>query len=289
MHSINNTYFNQGLPMLENNPLRQYFRRPAVYIKLPSEYKNYTNSEVEIPESGELPVFPMTAVDEITANTPDALFNGTAVADIIKSCVPNIKNPWKLIGPDLDVVLLAIRSASNGNELEIESTCPSCKETSSFGINLVGLLATIKAGNYETEFPINDLSIKFKPLTYKESSDVGIKQFEIQKILANIENIADVDEKLAKQHDALKTITNMTIAVLSQTIEYIKTPNVTVDSKEYIMDFLSSCDKQTFDKIKNYQNRLKEESELQPLHMKCAACQHEYKQKLNINVSDFFG
>lgn len=48
--------------MSNNNPLKQYFRRPAVYIKLPSNGKNYTEGSLDMPENGELPVYPMTAI-----------------------------------------------------------------------------------------------------------------------------------------------------------------------------------------------------------------------------------
>lgn len=61
-----------------NNPLQQYFRRPAIYIKLPSDGRYYSDGILSMPENHELPVYPMTAIDEITAKTPDALFNGTS-------------------------------------------------------------------------------------------------------------------------------------------------------------------------------------------------------------------
>ena len=64
---------------MENNPLRQYFRRPAVHVKLPSGGLDYPEGVIDMPPSGELPVYPMTAIDEITARTPDALYNGVAV------------------------------------------------------------------------------------------------------------------------------------------------------------------------------------------------------------------
>ena len=135
--------------MIENNPLKQYFRRPAIHLKLPSGGKGYPEGVLTMPESGELPVYPMTAIDEITTKTPDALFNGTAVVEIIKSCVPDIKDPWRINSVDMDAILIAVKSATGGNDLEINSTCPKCEEEAKYGVNLVGLLSTLKAGNYE--------------------------------------------------------------------------------------------------------------------------------------------
>ena len=104
------------------NPLRQYFRRPALYLTLPSRGKFYPEGALEMPENGELAVYPMTAIDEITSKTPDALFNGNAVPEIIKSCVPGIKDPWAVPSVDMDAILVAIRAATNGNDLEISMT-----------------------------------------------------------------------------------------------------------------------------------------------------------------------
>ena len=68
------------------NPLSKQFRRPSLYFKLPSGGKFYQPGAIDLPDNKELPVYPMTAIDEITSKTPDALYNGTAVVDIIKSC-----------------------------------------------------------------------------------------------------------------------------------------------------------------------------------------------------------
>ncbi len=127
---------------MSNNPLKQYFRRPAIYLTLPSKGKDYPPGVIDFPENGELPIYPMTAIDEITTKTPDALFNGNAVAELIKSCVPNIKDPWQVSSTDLDAILLAIKAASGSDSLEIDSTCPGCKEQSTYKINLVAVLST---------------------------------------------------------------------------------------------------------------------------------------------------
>lgn len=275
--------------MLENNPLKQYFRRPAIYIKLPSGYKNYPDGVIDVPESGELPVYPMTAIDEITVKTPDALFNGTAIVDIIKSCVPSIKDPWSLKSIDLDAVLIAVKSAAGGNDMEIETVCPACSEAASYGVNLVGVLSTLKAGDYDTELRVgSDLLIKFKPLIYKEMTEAGLGQFELQRMFNSIQNLENLEERTKKQQEALKVITDVTMKVLSKTIEYIKTPTAFVDQNDFILDFIRNCDRNIFEQIKTHNQSLKAMSEVKPLQIKCASCQHEYQQTFSINATDFF-
>ena len=93
------------------NPLRQYFRQPAIYLRLPTSGDHWPEGSINIPPNGELPVLPMTAIDEITYRTPDALFNGQAVVDVIQSCVPSIKNAWAAPAPDINALLTAVRIA----------------------------------------------------------------------------------------------------------------------------------------------------------------------------------
>lgn len=273
---------------IENNPLKQYFRRPAIYLKLPSGGKGYAPGVINNTETGELPVYPMTAIDEITAKTPDALFNGTAVVEVIKSCVPDILDPWSISSVDLDAVLIAVKSATGGNELEVSSVCPKCDEEAKYGVSLVSLLTTLKAGDYEKELPINDLIFKFRPLTFKEMNQASLGQFELQRMFAIIESLDSPEEKNKKTKEALASITDTTMKVLSHTIEYIKTPAAFVDNNEFILDFLRNCDKNVYIQIRDYNGKLKQQSEVKPLKVKCIACEHEYEQQFTLNTADFF-
>lgn len=273
---------------ISNNPLRQYFRRPAVFLRLPSGGKGYPAGSLELTETGELPVFPMTAIDEITVKTPDALFNGSAVAELIKSCIPGIKDPWSVSSVDLDAILIAIRTATDNGKLEIDSECPSCEVSSKYDINLIAMLTSIKSGDYDQELALNDMLIKFKPLTYKQINEVNIIQFDIQRIFNSLNDITDETLKAQKTKDAIILITNATIKALAKTIEYIKVPSAFVREEEFILDFLQNCDKSVFEEIKNYNLKLKEDNTIKPIHIKCINCQHEYDQPFTLNVTDFF-
>jgi hypothetical protein len=273
---------------MNNNPLRQYFRRPAVFIRLPSNYTSYTSDVLEVPETQELPVYPMTAIDEITVKTPDSLFNGSAITEIIKSCIPSIKNPWKLLSIDLDTILLATRIASNGDKMEIETVCPSCKEESKYDLSLMNMLTQIKSGNYNEELQIGDLFIKFRPLTFKELNDAGLKQFELQKVFNMINNIEDIDVKLQQSREALKSVTDLTMEFISKSIEYIRSPNGLVNDSEFILDYIRNCDKKTYELLKDRNTQLKDQSTIKPIDVTCMHCSHPYEQPFTINYSDFF-
>jgi hypothetical protein len=273
---------------MSDNPLKQFFRRPSVYLRLPSGGIGYPEGAIDMPENGEIPVYPMTAIDEITSKTPDSLFNGVAVMEIIRSCIPNIKDPWAVTNVDLDPILVAIRAATHGSTMEIETVCPSCKETSKFDVNLTGILAGFKPANYSQTLDFNDLKIKFKPMSYKEINDSSIKQFNVQRTLRQIIDLQDEDERERQGSEFMREIFVLTVEILASTIEYIKAPNVTVFEHEYIIEFLQKCDKVYFDKIKDYSAELKKNTENKPLDITCPHCSHQFTQEFSINVSDFF-
>lgn len=272
-----------------SNPLKQYFRRPAIYLRLPSEGKFYSQGSIDLPENKEIPIYPMTAIDEITTKTPDMLFNGTAVIEIIRSCVPNIKNPWEIPQIDLDPILVAIRAATSGNSMDIESTCPACEEESSYGVNLTGLLTSLKAGNYEDEVVIDELKFKFRPLSYKQINEINLAQFEIQNIANNLDKIADDKERQLKTTETMNRLTELSMGFVSEAIEHIASPSAFVVEKEYILDFLKNCDKQTFEALRAKTIELRQASEIKPLKIRCIKCSNEYDQSIVLNATDFFG
>lgn len=273
---------------MDNNPLRQYFRRPAVYIKLPSGGKGYPEGAIDMPETGELPVFPMTAIDEITTRTPDALFNGTAVTELIRSCVPNIKDPWAVNSSDLDAVLISIKAASGTENLDLDSVCPKCQTETSYGVNLVGILSSLKPGDYDALFETNNLKIKFRPLTYTEMNKAAMAQFEVQQIFNNLENEEDPKKREEISFNALERITMLTIEILSLTIEYIETPSGRVDENDFIVDFLKNCDRKLYTDMRDYNTKLRSDAEVKPMQVKCPNCSHEYEQPITLNPTDFF-
>lgn len=276
--------------MLQNNPLQQYFRQPAIYIRLPSNGNFYPSGALNMPPNGELPVYPMTAIDEITYRTPDALFNGSATTSVIKSCVPNIVDPWSIPAMDIDTILVSIRIASYGHSMEIESQCPHCKHQDTFGIDLRSVLDNMKSPDYQKNIAYRDIEIYFKPMTYKDLNDNNKKQFDSQRMVQSIDGIEQPEEeKINLLTQALKKITEITVEALGQGIAAIKTPNALVTETEYIQEFLKNCDRTLFNQIRDHIISQKTMSELQPMTIKCPECSDEYSQALTLDMSNFFG
>ena len=148
------------------NPLKKYFRQPKIYLKLPSGGNFYPPGAIKMTESGEIPVYAMTAKDELTFKTPDALLNGEATVDVIKSCIPNIINPWAMPSIDSDAVLIAIRLATYGEKLELTTKVPGTGESKDFEIDLRILLDQLTSFQFEPHIRINDeIIVEIRPIT----------------------------------------------------------------------------------------------------------------------------
>ena len=155
--------------MTENsNPLNKYFRQPAIYISLPSGI-DYPPHVVTPSTTGELPVMPMTARDEIKFKTPDALMNGQGVVDVIESCMPNVKDAWQIKSLDLDTVLIAIRIATYGETMDITFDVPKTGEKTNHTLNLPSLLENIKTETKQDSIKLSGgLEIHLNSLTYRD-------------------------------------------------------------------------------------------------------------------------
>ena len=275
---------------MNSNPLSQYFRQPAIYIKLPSQGNFYPDGTLEAMPNGEYPVLPMTTLDEITYRTPDALFNGQAVVSVIESCMPNIKKGWAVPAVDLDTILVAIRIATYGNDLELSTVCPKCEHEEEYTLNLLQVIQGIHSIDYNKSLKIGDLEIYFKPMSYRQMNENSQTQFEEQRTLQAYTEADMADTAKVQQiGEVLKKINTITTKALAQSVALVKTPTAQVTEFEHIAEWLSNCDRKTFGTIRDYIIETKKTSELRPINIKCNECGNEYEQPFTLNMTDFFG
>jgi hypothetical protein len=272
-----------------DNPLRQFFRQPAIYVRLPSGGHGYRNGSLNMPQSGELPVYPMTAVDEITYKTPDALFNGEAVVSVIQSCIPNILDAWAVPSTDIDTLLVAIRIASYGHSMDIGTSCPKCNLEHEFGLDLRTVIDRLESADYSQPLRNGDLEIYFRPLDYHEINANSQYQFQQQKTLAALAEteIADAD-RVTQINAMMRQIMDVTVKTIAQSISEVRTPNAIVAEESHIQEFVANCDRDMFNRLRDTVISLRQASELRPLKLQCPGCQHEYEQSFTMDMSRFF-
>ena len=230
-----------------HNPLAGFFRTPKLFTKVPSQGKFYTDDVVEMPDSGELPIFPMTAKDEVILKNPDALLNGEAVAHVIMSCVPAVKNPRKMISNDIEALLVAIQGASRGDSVEVTGKCPECGEICTSTASVESALETMSVLEETYSFKTNSgLEITLRPFTYESTIKAGIANFQSTRSLQGISEIADEMEQLKAFNASFVRIAQMNFDLVVDSVASISGVNngeeFTVYDRGQIKEFLENCE-----------------------------------------------
>jgi hypothetical protein len=278
------------------NPLQKYFRQPKVYLDLPSKGKFYPEGVLDMPETGEIPIFAMTAKDELTMKTPDALLNGAATVELIKSCAPNIKDPWQMPSVDLDAILIAIRIATYGEILEITTKIPNVGDEKDFQVDLRKLLNKLTNADFITSVEIDNMIIELKPLTYKEFTDSALKTFEEQRIfrLVNNETIPE-EEKLARFNESFVKLTNLTVSMMTRSIKSITVEGQVVDNPIHIEEFMQNADKVFYQTILEHLEEQRDKFKIEPFKVVSTeeeiakGAPKEYEVPVTFDQSNFFG
>lgn len=248
------------------NPLSKYFRQPKLYVTLPSGGKFYPKDAIEMTETGEFPVYSMTAKDELTMKTPDALLNGQATVEVIKSCVPNIKDPWQMPSLDLDALLIAIRLATYGEEMQITIKTPVTGEEKVMAVDLRQLLDNFANLEFSSVAKFHDLTVNIRPLTYREFTKGALKTFEQQRIfnIVNNDSISDED-KLQAFTNSFAKLTELTVDLMTNHIQSIEIGDQVVTNKNHIDEFVKNADKSFFQFIKDHIDNEKQKFTIKPL------------------------
>lgn len=251
----------------QSNPLTSFMRQPKIYIRLPSNGEYWPPGSLNMPETRELPVFSMTAKDELMLKVPDALMNGQAIVDVIQNCVPSVKNAWATPGIDMDVLLIAIRLATYGEKMVTPLTFGEDIEME-YTVDLRTVMDSLM--NQITWNPVvainEDITVFVKPLTYKQMTESALQTFETQKIMqiANDDKMNE-DDKLRMFKESFKKLTDATVGTVGAGIFRIDSTMGSTDDPRFIKEFIDNVDKDVFNIIEQHLTTLKEQNTIKPI------------------------
>lgn len=276
--------------MPQNNPLQKYFRQPKIFINLPSKGVYYLDSSLKGDHSN-FPIFGMTGMDEIIMKTPDALFNGEATVKVIESCCPYIVDAWQTPSIDIDALLVAIRIATYGEDMDLSHTCPNCQTVNDFSVNLNKVLEYFSSNTFDGVIEIDDLVITIRPLRYSEITKFNIENYRLQKMLYQLskaESSGDDDQVQKMQDDIYKRISEMQIELFLTSIENVRFPEGIVDDIEMIEEWIQNSDREFFKKIKTKLEQNKKQWDIPSQNITCSNCGHQSQAEITVDQSNFF-
>lgn len=278
------------------NPLQKYYRQPAIYIKLPSGGK--FNPEFDQTVLDEVPVLPMTAIDEITLKNPDSLLNGESMINVIKSCVPAIPDPSKICNIDAEALFLAIQYATYGQEITHTHECKSCKEKSDFNVDINYMLN--KFPSIENVEPVRwgEVEVHIKPPTITAMTRISLIELEQKKIMRTmkdgIDNLDNENEfaenQLAQRfYNSFKKIASHNVSLLANTIGKVVTPEGEVTDSDAIDDFLKNIPTKIVDEINKQVKVISERPKgVSEFEFVCPECGEKDRVELEVNPVNFF-
>jgi hypothetical protein len=191
--------------MSDQNSIIQALKIPGRVFALPSKGIFYKNGELHPDvKNGEVQVFPMSGLAEMKFHSPDLLYSGKAVIEVISECVPSVLKPGDLLSRDIDAIFAFIRLVTYGNIVECNHmhTCANAK-THTYDVDIeqiVNSISYIPDDHFKLFFNVtlpNNQILELKPLSWKDSVTVmQITSFE--KVTS-----ADVDKLYITQNSGI--------------------------------------------------------------------------------------
>lgn len=274
--------------MDSQSPLAKYTRQPKLYINLPNNGKWYGKN---IDKVEEIEVYSMTASDEIALKTPDGLYSGKVVTNVIKNCIPSIKDPWLVPMTDFEYLLASIRLASYGDTINIDSTCTECSNVDTFSIDVQNILRHFETVEFNSEVRINDFLFRMRPLCYKEATELNKISMQVQRSLVQTIPTIENDEQRQETIDALyEQINQATLDAISACIVDISTPDGEVENQPFtIQEFVKNSDPVFFNKIQEAYKANAQAFSLPKSDIECSSCGKKDKISTNLDYANFFG
>lgn len=276
---------------MSNNPLQGFFRLSKLTTTVPSKLRWYDDSIIDT-SSQDIDIRAMTAADEVTLKNPDQLLNGQAIVKVLKSCVPAVKDPSRLLSNDVDVLLTAIRAATFGNNIDIEGTCTNeeCKHENTFGIDIPNLLDTIDYLDETYSIETRDgISIEIRPVVQKDTLELSKAQFEQSKMVRALGENPTEDMMVGLISRAFDTMMVSNVNLIVNCVHSITIPDGTkVTNKTHIREFLDNIESSVFNSIKNTIEKISKVGIRKVFTATCEKCEHEWEMEMDFNPIDFF-
>jgi len=242
----------QHKSQLSVNPLSGLMRKPKLKITLPSQGKYWPEKSIIQSPDNTYEVYSMTAKDEMNLKNPTAVTNGDAFVEVIQSCIPAIKNAWHTPNIDIDLILISIRIASYGTDLNTKVEFNGVFYPCIIDLSVVkDQIETMK--KWEEEFKLNDeITLYLNPVPYKILAKTTQETVETQKIMDIInDDTASEEKKLNTFKKSFAKLTEMTMSFVQYSVYKILYNDQEVVDRAFINEFIEKCDTEVFSLIKD--------------------------------------
>jgi hypothetical protein len=262
-------------PVRVANPLLERVRMPGQTVRIPSGGIFYTKGELDpTVHNGELHIFPMSTVDEITMKSPDLILSGDAINSVFARCIPGVLKPTELLIKDVDYLLVALRSVTYGStfDVEWEHTCEDAT-IQTYPVDISTLLQTAKPFDPTTvhiktkyELP-NKQIVRLRP---------AARLSDILSVLNELAGVNSESEIEVYKKQRIQSISNLIVAVDE------------IDDKTMIYEWLENIAVGWFNDISAHIEQLTDWGTSTEYTVVCKDCGEEFKLDVPLNPMAFF-
>lgn len=278
---------------MSENPLKNLYRKKSVFVALPSDSKFYKHPpKLSIDE--ELGVLPMTASDDILLKSPDALFNGEALISMLKSCVPDIHDPEEMPVCDLDLVLMAIKVATNGEGLDVVARCPKCETEETYEVNLPALMSTSQKISKDNVVELEEgVKVHVRPYSLRSQIKGQVQRFHNYRMQMMLNKEMPNDEKAKIFDEALVAASAISVQLAADNIMLVEIPQdgadtVKVSDSDHIFEWVENMDSKTYEAVITRIRELSDSTINTEISLQCPSCTNEYRTDLELDPVSFF-
>jgi len=263
-----------------SNPLLQKIKLPGRIFQLPSKgifYKPETLAEHV--KNGEVEVQPLSALAELKLRSPDMLFSGRALREIVLECIPDIKDPDQLVSKDVDAIWCFLKIVTYGPEMKFKSIhdCPG-RQVHNQRVNVEELVMNPRnevLDHASTLYLVtlsNGQRVKLKPVRFNDAIEALHLQQRAEKELSET---GHVNQKVMED-----AIVNDLLAIID---------NVDgVTDRQQIEEWVRSLPKKMFTEIIEASMKCGDWGFNLKVQLKCEDCGEIYEHDLELDPINFF-
>lgn len=277
---------------MTQNPLKKYSQRPGTFVQLPSD-GNFYSEKPSLTVDNELEVRPMTASDEIRLKNPDGLMNSESLFQVIEHVAPGIQNAREIPTPDLDIIVIGMRLATYGENMDIGYKCVSCGHDDEYQVNLTSVLANAQKIDAPSQVKIGELLINIKPHSAETNTMLSNYQGELTRAARQLELAAASEKEAFNQNFAeiLSRGSKLLFEIASKQIVSIELPNDegTVTDEEFFIEWLSDLPAPEYQILRDAINAISKERIDRKFTLNCPKCSAENNVEVTFDPANFFG
>lgn len=291
--------------MAETNPLNSFFRKSKFNIDLPSRGRWYPKTALApTVVNGNVAVFPMTAADEAKFKIGDATLTGVGVFELVRSCVPDIRQPELAPMCDLDALLLAIRRASYGDNMKFNVKVPETTLMREITVDLAKM-STEKFGSeadWDDTLEITDedtgkvLTVKVRPINLKTLFGHSKTLVRVQQMSFKMAEAADIadDAKIESLSENIQSLSQVNINMVADSIESLETEDFSTRNPADVRNLLGQIDVAYFNEMQTHIDTQRKKIGLQDTVItsteeeRAAGAPETWVAEINFATAEFF-